>query len=197
MQQKTVLTKEFSKREVSRMRNLLMGKTGDRTQVSSGYEKKSEDRDEGDSWEENGKTWTVKNGIKQTVTKFDRLKSLVHLPIVCQKCKKAMKDTNVNRKMYPIHHMCFDCVIDMEHEIRKEGRWDEYEQSMANANKDSSLVDFENALEAWYTEKESFISEEGVVESWTEGNKSELYKEIKDWIKEMKTKDIYNSNKNE
>lgn len=108
-----------------------------------------------------------------------------------------MKDNNLNRKMYQIHQQCFDCVIEMEQEIKRLGKWEEYERGQINANKDSSLEDFEVALESWYKEKDSFVSEEGIVESWSEGDKSQMYQEIKDWIQEMKNYDIYNSNKKE
>ena len=102
------LKKEFTKRDVQRMRNLITGKTGDRTQVQTGYEKNTEDHKEGDVWEENGKQWTIKNGVKQTVTKLDKFKKLVVLPICCPKCKKHMKVNDLNKKMYSIHGNCFD-----------------------------------------------------------------------------------------
>ena len=35
----STLKKEFSKRDVQRMRNLITGKSGDRTQIQAGYEK--------------------------------------------------------------------------------------------------------------------------------------------------------------
>ena len=34
--------------------------------------KKYVERVEGDVWEESGKTWTIKNGIKRTVTRMDK-----------------------------------------------------------------------------------------------------------------------------
>ena len=64
------LKKEFSQRDVKRMRNLITGNFGDRTQVQVGYEKQNQEYQEGDVWEDSGKTWTIKNGIKQTVTKY-------------------------------------------------------------------------------------------------------------------------------
>ena len=38
------------------------------------YVKKQEDHKEGDVWEENGKQWTIKNGIKMTISKLDLVK---------------------------------------------------------------------------------------------------------------------------
>ena len=53
----TQLNKEFSKRDVQRMRNILTNNTANKTRVQSGYEKENKVYVEGDIWEENGKTW--------------------------------------------------------------------------------------------------------------------------------------------
>ena len=86
-----LLKKEFNSRDVQRMRNIITKNTNDKTGVQVGYTADYVDHKEGDVWEERGKKWTIKNGIKQTVTKFDDLKRLVVLPISCPNCGKAMK----------------------------------------------------------------------------------------------------------
>ena len=48
-----------------------------------GYSKKQEFHGEGDVWEEDGRQWTIKNGIKQNVTKLDKAKKEVTLPLFC------------------------------------------------------------------------------------------------------------------
>jgi len=180
MKKETVLNKEFSKKDISRLRNLLKGKTGDKTQIQSGYEKKTEDHSEGDIWEENGKTWTIKKGIKQTITKLDSIKKLIALPIKCPNCNTPFKSHDINKKMYFIHGKCFDCVIEMEAEIKRSGKWEEYERGILNSNKNSSLEEVENALEEWYNaQDESFVSENGEIESWKGGDKSKVYEQIK------------------
>ena len=75
MQQKVQgLKKEFNRKDVERARNLIQGKTDDSTETQIGYSKKRVDHKEGDVWTENRKTWTIKNGIKQTVSKLDSIK---------------------------------------------------------------------------------------------------------------------------
>jgi len=180
------LKKEFSKKDVTRMRNLIMGKSGEKTQILTGYEKKSQTYKEGDIWEESGRKWTIKNGIKQNITKTDNLKKLAIFPISCPNCKSAMKPTNVNRQMYAIQGMCYDCVIKKEHQIRVQGNWEEYRSQQLNANKNASLKDFENAVESWYKESDQFFSESGHLENWSEGNKKEAYDQIKSKIEEFK-----------
>ena len=189
--EKSVLKKEFNKKDVQRMRNIISGKTGAATQTLTGWEKKHIDHTEGDVWEEEGRTWTIKSGIKQNITKMDKFKKLVVLPLRCPKCKKPMKLTHLNKKMYAIHDRCFDCVIQMEAKIKLNGKWEEYERGMVKSNARASLQDFERALEAWYQDRDTFVSENGDVENWSGGDKTKMYEEIKTRLQEMKNTDIY------
>ena len=51
-----MLKKEFQKHDVERLRNLIKGKSSSRTTQGVGYTKSSsEDHEEGDIWEENGR----------------------------------------------------------------------------------------------------------------------------------------------
>ena len=165
--EKSVLKKEFSKKDVQRMRNIISGKTGAATQTLTGWEKKHTDHTEGDVWEEDGRTWTIKSGIKQNLTKLDGIKRMVVLPIACPNCGKHMKLTETNKKMYSIHKMCLECVVNMEAKIKLEGKWEQYE------------------------EKDSFVSESGEIENWGGGDKTKMYEEIKTRLQEMKNTDIY------
>lgn len=185
------LKKEFSKRDVQRMRNLITNKSGDRTQIQAGYEKQIEDHKEGDVWEENNKQWTIKNGIKQSITKLDKFKHLVNLPFSCPKCHKPMKNDEYNKKMYPIHNMCFNCVIDMETELKREGKYEDYVKNIVNSNKNASLDEFEQAIESWVQEKDTFVSEQGDIENWSGGDKTKIYEELKQKIDELRKTDIY------
>lgn len=187
----STLKKEFKKSDVQRMRNLITGKSGDRTQVLGGWENKIEEHKEGDTWEEGGKKWTIKNGVKQSITKLDKFKHLITMPLSCPNCKKPMKADDINKKMYSIHKMCLDCVIDMEAKIKLEGKWDDYAKNIMNSNKNASLEEFEQALDSWLEEKDTFVTEQGDIESWQGGDKTELYKQLKEKISELRQKDIY------
>lgn len=187
-----VLKREFSRKDVNRMRNIITGNTGDKTQTMAGWEKVTEDHKEGDVWEERGKTWTIKGGIKQTVTKLDSIKKIAIMPICCPKCNNPMKLDNLNKKMYSVHGHCFDCTIKMEHELRKAGKFEEYEKQQQIANKDSLLSDIEAVIDSWYEEKDSYVTEDGDVQSWEGGDKTEIYKKIKEGLTKAKEQDIYN-----
>jgi hypothetical protein len=187
----SVLKKEFKPRDVARLRNLISGKTGDPTQLQAGWERHSVDHREGDTWEEDGKKWTIKNGIKQTVTKLDQIKKLVIMPLTCPNCGKLMKVDLYNKKMWSIHQKCFNCVIKMESEIKRLGKWEEYESGIMNQNKNAMLTDLEMALENWVEEKDTFVSESGEVEKWGGGDKNAIYKQAKEEIVKLRKLDIY------
>ena len=69
-----MLNKEFKRKDVERMRNLIKGNVNESAELQVGYTAKREDHKEGDIWEEGGKKWTIKDGIKQTYTKLDKAK---------------------------------------------------------------------------------------------------------------------------
>jgi len=185
------LKKEFTKRDVTRMRNILTDKADERTQIQTGWEKQVQKHEEGEVWEENGKKWTIKNGLKQSITKLDEIKKLVLLPLCCPKCGEVMKVHEYNKKMWAIHQMCIDCVSRMESKIKMEGKWDEYSSNIMNSNKDAQLDYLEQALDTWIDQNDTFVSEMGEVEKWGGGDKKSLYKQVKDQIAELKKRDIY------
>ena len=105
-----VLKKEFSKKDVQRARNLITGDTNSRTSQGIGYTKKYEHHKEGDIWEEDGRKWTIKNGIKQNVTKMDKFKKMGKIPLFCPECNTLMK-THLDKKVFPAYQKCFNCFF--------------------------------------------------------------------------------------
>ena len=93
--------------------------------------------------------------------------------------------------MYAIHNMCLQFVVNMEYKIKIECKWNQYEIGIVKSNALANLVDFEKAVDSWYQEKDSFVSESGEVENWQGGDKTKMYEEIKTRLREMKNTDIY------
>ena len=182
-----MLNKEFKRKDVERMRNLIGGKANESSELQVGYTSKKEDHKEGDIWEEGGKKWTIKNNIKQTATKLDKMKKEAILPLFCPECSNLMKKRN-DTKMYNIHKMCFDCVIDMEGKLKIEGKYDEYESNAIANNAKAYAHHLESYLiEALNTSNTQYVSERGEVERWKGGiDKEKLTKEIKESIVEFK-----------
>ena len=184
----TMLKKEFRERDVQRLRNIITKKYGNATGIQIGYEKESEDHLEGDVWEEGGKTWTIKNGIKQTVTKLDEIKKLTRMPFLCPTCSKPMKNP-LDKKMYPIHNECFECVIVRETRLKMEGKYEEYARNMVTKNIITHIEEAEEFIEEYAkgSTKESYVTEQGDVEEWEGGvDKDKMVGKWKEELKEMK-----------
>ena len=184
-----MLKKEFKRKDVERMRNLIKGDTGKSAELQVGYTTKKEDHKEGDIWEENGKQWTIKDGIKQTATKLDRVKKEAIMPLFCPNCGSLMKK-RLDTKMYKIHKTCFDCVIEMEHKLKIEGKYEEYEKNMVANNADNYLDDLETFLLEKINESNTqFVSERGEIERWKGGvDKEEFASKMKEDFKGFREK---------
>ena len=184
------LQKDFKSRDVQRMRNLITKKFDDKTVTQAGYTKQSVEHKEGDIWEETGKTWTIKNGLKQTMTRLDSIKKSILLPIVCPNCSKAMKNDTLNKKMWPIHKMCFDCVISIESELKRTGKFEEYQHNMVMKGVKTYIKEMEGLLLDIMLEssKETFVTEAGDVEEWRGGvtDKTQIIKDLQEYIVKLK-----------
>ena len=182
------LQKEFREEDIQRMRNIITGNTAGATRIQTGYTKKHIERNEGDIWEENGKTWTINNGLKQTVTKHDKLRALVKMPLACPKCKKAMKATALNKKMWNIHNQCFNCTVEYETQLKATGQYEEYAKNIMNANKNTFADDYEAAVKEYETaQPDTYVSEAGDIENWVGGKANpEIIKALKANIKQLR-----------
>jgi len=168
MSRETLLQKEFEKRDVQRIRNLLSGKQGDATQTQVGYTAKQVNRSEGDVWEELGRKWTLRNGIKMSVTKLDRAKKATFAPLLCPNCSKPMKGEH-DKKMFFIHNKCLDCVIKMETQLKIDGKYQEYEDKIVKANANFMLDEFVSGFDSFLNSMDSnngFVTEQGDIEDW-------------------------------
>ena len=179
-----MLKKEFKRKDVQRARNLIMGNSGASTGTQIGYGKKIEEYKEGDIWTEGKKTWTIKNGIKQTISKLDIVKKEVHMPLCCPNCGKVMKK-RLDKPSYKIHKKCHDCVIEYEHKLRIRGEYNNYIKNLKTKNSLDIVDEMESyLLDAINSSNSGFVSEDGVIEKWTGGvNKKEWSQKIKEATK--------------
>ena len=174
-----MLKKEFNRRDVERMRNLISGKADSSSETQVGYKKKTIKRKEGDVWNENKKTWTIKNGIKQTISKLDAIKKEIFMPLCCPKCNRVMK-AQKDKDLYRIHKKCLHCVIEFEHKLRHTGKYDDYIKELEAKNSLDIVDDMENfLLNAVNATDDRYISEQGEVQRWVGGiDKEKMTKEI-------------------
>jgi hypothetical protein len=143
--------------------------------------KKSEHHDVGDVWEETDATGTIyvveqRDGFRIRKTKnseiFQSIREEMRSFPNCRKEKcTCIKTNHVDEKMRKIHGMCFDCVIEMEHEMRTTGTYEEYEQNKIRENALAWLRTAERDVELLkqaYTQASEFVTNaDGETESWT------------------------------
>ena len=179
-----MLKKEFKRKDVQRARNLIMGNSGASTSTQIGYKKETKDYKEGDVWTEGRKTWTIKNGIKQTVSKLDTIKKEVFMPLSCPCCGKIMKK-RLDKPNYKIHKKCHDCVVEFEHKLRIKNKYNNYIKKLEVKNSLDIVDEMESyLLDAINSSNSSFVSEDGVIEKWAGGiNKKEWTQNIKEATK--------------
>ena len=185
----SLLKKEFKKSDVQRVRNLVNKDFTASTKTQTGYQKKFELRVEGDIWEENGKTWTIKNGVKQNITKLDTAKKALRMPLRCPKCGGPMKH-HLAKKMYKIHGFCFDpCTVEYEASLRRAGLYEQYEKRMMSGNIKGHIQDLEGWILDSFQDGNSYVTEEGDVEDWGGMNKEtrdKILKDLKDFTTTMR-----------
>ena len=172
------LKKEFRPSDVERIRNLVNKDYTSKTKYQSGYNRQSTRHEEGDIWEENGKQWTIKNGLKQNITKLDKAKKAVHVPLACPKCSGSMSH-HLSKKIYKVNKMCFNCFIDYEAELKRNGQYENYLIHARKGNIEFFIAQLEQELQDMLNAEDSFVTEQGDVETW-KVNKSktkEMYTE--------------------
>lgn len=182
-----ILKKEFKKKDVERARNLIKKDYGAATEIKKGYEKQDVDRKEGEVWEEDGKTWTIEDGVKFNITKLDSAKNEINVPLSCPNCGNSMSH-HLSKKMWRIHKMCFDCVVDMESKLRRIGKYEEYENMMVKGGILDWVEDLDNFIKDRLNEETSIVTEDGQKETWnniSKSHKDEILKQLekyKDYI---------------
>ena len=183
MSNESLLKKEFKKSDVQRVRNLVNKDFTSKTKQQTGYKKSTQRHKEGDIWEENSKQWTIKNGLKQNITKLDSAKKAVRIPLKCPKCNGSMKH-HLAKKMYKIHGFCFDCTVDMEANLRKANLYKQYESRMMQGNMKAFSKDIEEWVLDTVNRKNNFVTEAGDIEDWkSNSNKDkELLKNVQQYV---------------
>ena len=165
MSKETVLKKEFQKKDVERLRNLMQGKYGEKTRSSVGFSQAEVFHDEGDIWEADDRTWTIKDGIKQNITKLDKAKKEHNMPLFCPDCNKLMK--RVDKPYYNIHKYCLDCYAKFEDKLKAEGNYHSHFNNINNEVIKGRIEDFKSYVKEKLSESnDSFVSENGEVEKW-------------------------------
>ena len=188
----SLLKKTFQKKDVERIRNLVKGKSGNRVTSGIGQTKTTtKDHKEGDVWEVNGKTWTIRDGIKENVTKLDKFKKIA-VPLFCPSCKQVM-DKQLDPFYYKSYGTCVDCRTEFETKLKLEQKWKSYKIKTFNKEIDKQIEEYKSYMENALSESNnSFITEAGDIEKWVGGidknRAKQAMKETIEYLENLKIK---------
>ncbi len=184
MSEENTLKKEFGKKDVQRLRNLMTGKHNEKSSQGVGYSKPQTFYNEGDMWEEEGRQWTIKEGVKQNITKLDKARKSNIVPLFCPKCKKVM-NKGMDPSYYKATDQCFKCFKKFETQLKATGLWDAWNNKTINGNIDSFILWYKEwVMDSIEVSNNSFFSEKGDVENWRGGiNKAKALEALNETIK--------------
>jgi len=177
-------------KNIKAVNEMLLGEHKTQTKKVIAFdEKKVIKRDVGATWsDDKGQTWEQKNGYKVKVGKFAKLREeLKSFPNCNKETCVCVEPTQVDLKMKAYHGMCLDCVVDMEHKMKLEGTYDEYERKKLLSNGEAWLKSAEiekDILKAGM--KAKFINEDGSIEDWGGQNEEEVMARIEDGFTKFK-----------
>ena len=113
-----------------------MNKYADKIIVGQYTGKKEPKRKEGEFWKDrDGKQWTVKGGIKQSISPLQGAKT----PWWCPVCGKTMTKLDVNT--FRATTKCYDCVAKEESRLKMDGLWDKHKEKKILENQIDWLKD--------------------------------------------------------
>ena len=182
------MKKGISESKVQRMRNIVKGDYTKSTSTQVGYTT-DDVKSEGDVWEEGNKIWTIKNGIKQNISKMQSVRDIVNMPLSCPNCGKIMKG-QFDKHHWKINKKCLSCVSVEETKLRNSGNYEKKRKELFKLSKQLEISDIVEQFNEWIESNSTFVTEIGEVEDWEGGlNKSELKakfkKELLDWQKHL------------
>ena len=165
------------------VREMIAGthKTQTKTNISFGEKKTFVKREVGEKWtDDDGVFWEQRKGYKVKLGKLSKLRDeLAKFPNCKKGCESYLNPNRNDMKMRAIHGMCFDCVIEMEHEHRVNGTYKEYEKNKMLANMKSWFKQAEIEKEALKAGlKTKFVNEDGSFEEWNGMSWNEMEEKI-------------------
>ena len=178
-------------KNIKAVNEMLLGEHKTQTKKSISFEgKKFVKKEVGETWiDDDGQSWEQKNGYRVKVGKFAKLREdLKAFPNCNKETCTCIEPSQADLKMKAYHGMCLDCVVEMEHDLKLKGEYDEYERTKLLNNAESWLKEAEVEKEVLKsTIKASFINEDGSIEECDGLSEEEIVSKIDDGFEEFKT----------
>ena len=182
---------------IKAIKQMLDGTHKFQTKQQVGYTAPAkEKREVGETWTETDpitgvqRTYVQREGYRSTVGKFDEVRKALHSFAKCPKetCT-CTQPGQADKKMKAIHGMCLDCVVDMEHELKMSGKFEEYAQEKINENIKSFFKQTDAEVEILKQEignQIEFVNSDGSMEKWDHTAKDAFLKKMAKDYKRIK-----------
>ena len=186
---------------VESLKQMLEGRHSSQNKIQVGYTNdKHEHHDLGERWtDDDGNEWEQKDGYAIKLGKewqqelHEYLTTFKNCPKETCTCTMPKR---LDEKMKSIHGMCFDCVIDMEHKLKIQGKYNEYEKEKVKQNTMAWLEQAEkdkNYVIAELTKSLEFVNSNGMVEKWSNNvDPEELKNKIEEEFERFKQETLSN-----
>lgn len=186
-------------RNIDAIKKMLDGTHRMQTRKTVGFSEsfdkaKHQKREVGEIWtDENGVEWEQRAGFKIKKGKLDEIRDMLianRLPAQCPKCNQSMTK-RLDEKFWKLEKHCFDCQVEFEHNLRIEGKFEEYEKNRILQNAEAWLADAEKDAKEIievFRNPLTFANSDGTFEEWTGGrNAEEVAEQIEKEFNEFKT----------
>jgi len=155
---------------IKAIKQMLDGTHKSQSKTVVGYQGESSTKHAiGETWiDANGKEWEQRDGYKVSVNKFLDSIAETRMPSCCPKCNKEMKH-RFDKKFWYLEKHCFDCQVQYEHELRIEGKYEEYEKRRLLANALAWLKDAEKEAQEiidGFRNPATYANSDGTYEKW-------------------------------
>ena len=122
---------------------------------------------------------------------MDKFKKMGKVPLFCPECNTLMKK-HLDSKVFPAYQKCFDCVVDYEAQLQKEGKLEEFHQSLRDQHIDTAIDGFKSFMaDAMKQSNQNYVTEAGDVENWKGGeSKEQMEKYLQEGIEFLESMKI-------
>jgi hypothetical protein len=157
---------------VRAVNQMIRGEHRTQTRTTKGFEKKSIQRQVGESWvDKNGQKWIQKEGYKSKVGKLSNIRKVIEQSI-CPVCSK--KATDFDKQFLSREGKCHDCIVKeetlmvCEGYVKKEPIYEQWEREKIRKNVNSFLKDAAKDVEMLKERftKTDYVNSDGTVDKW-------------------------------
>ena len=157
---------------VKAVNEMIRGEHRTQTRKSKGYEKKTIERQIGDSWtDKDGQKWVQKKGYIAKVGRLNKIRTAAN-PDTCPVCDK--NTTKFDKQFISREGKCYECIVKeetlmhCEGYVKKQPIYEQWEREKIRKNVNSFLQDASKDVEMLKKRftKSEYVNSDGTIDKW-------------------------------